>query len=292
MALHFLNISADLPRLGEAVDVTRAHCRDYEVMKLRDLAIAITAGAGAAVALLSSGLLYPRTDSPSSSNKPGISTTARDSSLLMLGDHGNVHVHTVASSSDSRAHSGSAPSGSVAPNSSAAMPIAIGTSPPNFQPSQRAKEAAFAAEALDPGWRHQKLQELSASLAVIEHEVESAQIDCRSSMCRVELVSRNTETLEEQSDRLKVWFEEVKRRGFQRMDSEFLPDGTTSLSYLFTKPMSLIAQLPLELNPEIIESFAQALRTNDHEQRAEPAQTFDPITWAGATSDRVIRRQE
>lgn len=253
--------------------------------QLRQFAVSIAMGSMAAIAMLSSSLLDPQPRSRPSEN---VDISTRGAGPHPRPDGGDgIQALNAAPVATSNAFDSSASSGPAA--SSFSVPIILGTSPPNFQSAQRAKEAAFAAERLDPEWRNQKFQELSASLAAIAHEVESAQIDCRSSMCRVELVSRKAETLEEQSSRLKVWFEEVKQRGFQRIDSEFLSDGTTSLSYLFTNPVSLTAQLPLEFDPEMIESFAQALRANDHEQRTVPGQTFDPITWTDGTSDPAIR---
>jgi hypothetical protein len=187
----------------------------------------------------------------------------------------------------SGAHGMSASNTSVAPSSSVKM--VIGTSPPNFNHKQRVKEAAFDAEELDPDWRHQMFQELSASLAVIEQGMVSAQIECKSTTCRVELVSKVPESREERTSRLKVWFQEIKQLGFHRVDTEFSSEGTASLSYLSTRPVNAAAQLPPEFPPEVADSFRRALRENERQPITEAGGNSAPITWVQEAPSRAAQ---
>jgi hypothetical protein len=153
------------------------------------------------------------------------------------------------------------------PGASNSMPaMTIGSLPPSFQPQQRLKEAAFAAEAVDPDFRNRSIRLISASLAAIKPGVADAQIECKSSICRVELTSNDVATSQEHRRRFAIWFDELSRLGFSSMGSEVSPNGHTTLSYLFTKSMPLNAQLPAELPPEMAESFKQALRVIDKPQ--------------------------
>src|SRR5690606_24402382 len=136
-------------------------------------------------AILTSGILDPQPRSRPSENIAGTST-GRGEALYGSQDHDSIQAQRITTAGGLSSIGSRASDDRFAPPT----PIAIGTSPPNFQSGQRAKEAAFAAEHLDPEWRDQKFLDLSASLAVMAKEVESAQIDCRSSICRVELVAR------------------------------------------------------------------------------------------------------
>jgi len=241
------------------------------------------AGAIVAIALVSSGVLYLRNDSLSSSSK--LSSSAADGRSLALGAGVDNDADTVAPGFDSVSHGASMRNDAPAPDASVRM--TIGSSPPNFEHKQQGREAAFIAESLDPDWRHQMFQELSASLSVIEEGVASAQIDCKSVTCRVELVSSDAETREERMGRLKTWFQEIRGLGFTRVDTGFSPDGTTSLSYLSTKPLSVPSQLPKEFPPEVAESFRQALRDNEQQLITGPEGNSVPKTWVGGTPDRA-----
>jgi hypothetical protein len=174
----------------------------------------------------------------------------------------------------------------VAGSAKATRSLVVGNSPPSSTYKSGLREAAFVSEAVDPDWRHRMFEELSARLAVIEQGIESAQIDCRSATCRVELVSRVAETREERMTRLKLWFQELKELGFNRADTEFSANGTGSLSYVAIKPVNATAELPPEFPPEVAESFRQALRDNKHQPITEPGGVSAPITWVGGTPGR------
>jgi hypothetical protein len=141
---------------------------------------------------------------------------------------------------------------------------------------------AFADEAVDPEWQAKKRKELTESLAAIENELASAQIDCRSTICRVELVARNAESPQDQARRLAAWGEEVRRRGFVRMDSEFFPNGTTSLSFLSSRPIPTEAQLPPEFPPEVVESFRKGMQAGVGRGDSGTEPSMSPQTWTGS----------
>lgn len=137
--------------------------------------------------------------------------------------------------------------------------LVIGTSPLSAPTGQRSRAAAFAAEPVDPDWREMKWSQLAASLKVIEEDLRSAQIDCRSTMCTLELVTAESLGSREHSELLRRFAEVARDGGSMRMDTVFLPDGFTSMTYLSTNP-GAGASLPPDMPAGVADSFRAAIR--------------------------------
>lgn len=127
--------------------------------------------------------------------------------------------------------------------------------------------AEFASESVDEEWSSRKRNELIDSLTVLEGMVSTAQIDCRSSSCRVELKWPDPATAEsedqqrQRNQRIGMWAGEVmKGSGFLRGDTDFGANRPTSLSYFTMKPLSRRAELPPGLSPEAAESSRRSMR--------------------------------
>ncbi|MEO6080218.1 MAG: M56 family metallopeptidase [Steroidobacteraceae bacterium] len=140
--------------------------------------------------------------------------------------------------------------------------------------------AEFASESVDEEWSSRKRNEIIESMTLLEGVVSTAQIDCRSSSCRVELKwpKPATEESEDQrrqrENRIAMWAQEVsKRSGFLRGDTGWVASQSSSLSYFTMKPISSRpwAEIPRELSPEAAESFTQTLPDSGEQLRQPPA---------------------
>lgn len=161
----------------------------------------------------------------------------------------------------------------------------IGTSPPNFFITPSSQNAAFTAEEIDPEWRQKMFEEISSRLSVIEEGLESAQIDCRSSTCRVELVAKQPGTTQEWiKERLEVLFRETRQLGFNVANTEFIPGGTTTLSYLTTTRPGSAPALPPGLPPGFAESFQQSIQDSAQALLDGASLSGEPVTVLGIPS--------
>jgi hypothetical protein len=135
-------------------------------------------------------------------------------------------------------------------------------------------EADFDAEPVDVEWSTLKRNEIIGSLAAFESEVHSAQIECRSLTCRVELTSTNLESPDEQRQRTSLWARQVlEESGFVREDTRFYSDRFTTLSYFTMKPWNNGLELPPEIPEEVAESFRQAMRETAQRQQGPASGT-------------------
>lgn len=195
------------------------------------------------------------------------------------------------SRNDAASISGMTLPGSIPDRTATSAPY-IGNGSPSQSLSGQMKrlDAQFAAEPVDREWSSAKRKQLVDSLSVIEGKISSAQIDCRSLTCRVELRSVESESPDQQSKRNALWADEViKRTGFLRGDTEFFPDQFTSLSYFSMKPWGTL-QLPPEIPPEVAESFRQSLRNGSTRPRLGPeAATGGPSGSRPATVAPISR---
>ena len=128
-------------------------------------------------------------------------------------------------------------------------------------------EAAFAAELVDEEWSGRKEREIAESLS----GVSAPAIECRTSICRVELTWIDSEAEESRgqfTQRIARWTQEVSRRGgFAQADTDFRPDDPRTVSYFSVKP--LMGQLPPWLSPEAADAFRQCLRDSAERLRRQ-----------------------
>ena len=149
--------------------------------------------------------------------------------------------------------------------------------PPTVSPVlMKSAEAAFAEEHEDQEWSSRMWREMIETINVIEGGVSNAEINCRSSTCRVELVWGRTVTDEGQYlERIAAWEKGVLALGeFRSGRSEFFPESATSLSYFSKKGLTEVVSsgLPPEIPLEFRMSFRQALREGAEEVRRQAAE--------------------
>lgn len=118
----------------------------------------------------------------------------------------------------------------------------------------RSPAAEFFAESVNEEWQSRTRNEIIESLALIEGIASTAQIDCRSSTCRVELKwpapagEESDEQRQLRNQRIAGWANEVVRRsGFVQSDTSQVANQPRSLSFFTMKPLSPPARKPVGL---------------------------------------------
>jgi hypothetical protein len=155
--------------------------------------------------------------------------------------------------------------------------------PPFVSPIlMKSAEAAFAEENKDEEWSTRAWREVVETIDLVEGGLSQAQIDCRSSTCRVEMVWGRVVTDEDQYlETIASWEKAVLRTGvFRSGRTEFFPERATSLSYFSTKGLTdtFSSTLPPEIPPEAAESFRQSLLEGAEEIRRRAAEARTAIS--------------
>jgi hypothetical protein len=205
--------------------------------------------------------------------------------------HGRDRVNGFLPKSDSP----SGPAVPDSPGSHAISTIFISPAPTAYLSQKTRAEADFGVEPVDNAWSSRQWNEIKGSLALMEEVVSSAQIDCRSSTCRVELRWRDPYSLakydsrDKHIQRIGVWQNEVmKRSGFLQGNTEFLADQFTSLSYFTVKPVPKQPELPPEFPPEAAEIFMRA-RAEQLRKAAEAGVASSAGAW---TFDIPVKKRQ